>query len=349
VSLKKPAVSSNCFDRRVDIRSEQGREMNTNIPVSKVLVLDDSPSHKETLKRFCDEHNLVGVKVGKNRLQSVLRSNIDLGAVLFAEGYGGSPEASAEIAIRINAVRPELPIIMRRESDPGVDSLPESLRRVICAAYVAHDMAPLRRVIDEYIFSLEYPNALVRGIADLTQAILGDVFKDLTITSDTPYIVRDRIIFGEVFSLIPLESAWCRGYMMMQAEEAPILDLLDRYQMIDQPKGGEADFRDLNSVLGEVTNLIWGSFRNRYVGDADAWLRSQVQVPLLVNHKHKYISFGSGNPQLCFMYSLTDPHTGRSVKLVQRFVFSLSWSPEDFKEVTDDVGAMVEAGELELF
>jgi hypothetical protein len=246
-------------------------------------------------------------------------------------------------------VRPELPIIMRRDNDPGMDGLPESLRRVVCAAYVAHDMAPLRQVIDDYIFSLDYPNALVRGIADMTQAILGDVFKDLTITCDTPYIVRDRIIFGEVFSLIPLESAWCRGYMMMQAEETPILELLDRYQMIDNGRHGEADFRDLNSVLGEVTNLIWGSFKNRYVGDADAWARSQVQVPLLVNHKHKYISFGSGNPQLCFTYWLKDPQSSRAVKLHQRFVFSLSWSPEDFKEVTDDVGAMVEAGELDLF
>ncbi|NYH15409.1 chemotaxis protein CheX [Paraburkholderia bryophila] len=323
--------------------------MNMNKPVSKVLVLDDSPLHKEALKQFCDENNLVGVKVGKNRLQSVLRSNIDLGAVLFAESYGGSLEASAEIAIRINAVRPELPIIMRRDSEASVDSLPESLRRVVCAAYVGHDMAPLRQLIDEYIFSLDYPNALVRGIADMTQAILGDVFKDLVITCDTPYIVRDRIIFGEVFSLIPLESAWCRGYMMMQAEEAPILDLLDRYRMVDHAPDGEADFRDLNGVLGEVTNLIWGSFKNRYVGDADAWQRSQVQVPLLVNHKHRYISFGSGNPQLCFMYWLKDPQSGRSVKLHQRFVFSLSWSPEDFKEVADDVGAMVEAGELDLF
>jgi hypothetical protein len=333
----------------MDSRCEQERDMNMNKPVSKVLVLDDCPAHKEALKRFCDENNLVGVKVGKNRLQSVLRSNIDLGAVLFAESYGGSPEASAEIAIRINAVRPELPIIMRRDNYPGMDGLPESLRRVVCAAYVAHDMAPLRQVIDDYIFSLDYPNALVRGIADMTQAILGDVFKDLTITCDTPYIVRDRIIFGEVFSLIPLESAWCRGYMMMQAEETPILELLDRYQMIDNARHGEADFRDLNSVLGEVTNLIWGSFKNRYVGDADAWARSQVQVPLLVNHKHKYISFGSGNPQLCFTYWLKDPQSSRAVKLHQRFVFSLSWSPEDFKEVTDDVGAMVEAGELDLF
>ena len=41
--------------------------------------------------------------------------------------------------------------------------------------------------------------------------------------------------------------------------------------------------------------------------------------------------------------------SGHTVKLHQRFVFNLSWSPEDFREVANDVGAMVEAGELDLF
>ena len=49
-----------------------------------------------------------------------------------------------------------------------------------------------------------------------------------------------------------------------------------------------------------MTNLIWGSFKNRYMGDADALARSQVQVPLLVNHKHKYISFGTGESAIVF-------------------------------------------------
>ncbi|MFT4506782.1 chemotaxis protein CheX [Caballeronia sp. 15711] len=319
--------------------------MNENKPVSKVLVLDDSPVHANAIKRFCDEHNLVGLKVRKNRLLSVLRSNIDLGAILFSESYGGSLEESAEIAIKINTVRPELPIIIRRDSSATLDDLPDGLRRVLCAAYLASDMAPLREVIDEYIFSLDYPNALVRGILEITESILSSLFKNVSITWDTPCIVRDRIIFGEVFSLIPLESTWCRGYMMMQAEEQPVLDLLDRHDMCDGP----ADFRDLNSLLGEITNLIWGSFENRYMGDADALARSQVQVPLLVNHKQKYISFGTANPQLCFMYNLTDEQSGHTVKLHQRFIFNLSWSPEDFSEVTKDIGAVVEAGELDLF
>ena len=109
-----------------------------------------------------------------------------------------------------------------------------------------------------------------------------------------------------------------------------------------------ADFRDLNDLLGELTNMIWGAFKNRFLGEVDP-TRAQVQVPLLVNHRQKYISFGSDNPQLCFVYELTDEQSGRSVKLHQRFVFSLSWSPEEFSEIAEQPGASVGAGELDLF
>jgi len=37
------------------------------------------------------------------------------------------------------------------------------------------------------------------------------------------------------------------------------------------------------------------------------------------------------------------------VKLYQRFIFNLSWSPEDFKEIKHDVEELVDSGELELF
>jgi hypothetical protein len=39
------------------------------------------------------------------------------------------------------------------------------------------------------------------------------------VLAEAPTIVRDRLIYGEVYSLIPLEAAWCRGYMMLQIEE----------------------------------------------------------------------------------------------------------------------------------
>ncbi|WP_179400870.1 chemotaxis protein CheX [Burkholderia guangdongensis] len=314
-------------------------------PVSKVLVLDDSREHADAIKRFCDEHNLIGLKVRRNRLLQVLRSNIDLGAILLAEQYGGSAAESAIVATQIDALRPELPIIVRRDADPSADGLPDALSRAACATYVATDLTPLRRVIDEYIFSIDYPNALVRGISEITEARLDSLFPGMTIVRETPCIVRDQIIYGEVFSLIALESAWCRGYMLLQTREQPLLDLIAGMRTHD----AQPDFRELNSVLGELTNLVWGAFKNRYLGDAAALARHPVQVPLLVNHKQKTISFGGEYPQLCFKYWVTDDASGKSCCIDQRFVFSLSWSPEDFRESVQDVGPMVDAGELEFF
>jgi hypothetical protein len=315
----------------------------SNKLVSKVLVLDDSPVHLEAIKKFCDENNLIALKVRKNRLMSVLRTNIDLGAILYSENYGATAEENAEIAQRIHTVRPELPIVLRRDSQANLEGVNESLKRVVCAAYTTHDLSALSKIIEEYIFSLVYPNALVRGISEITENVLSSQFKQLTTHWNTPYIVRDRVIFGEIFSLIPLESSWCRGYMMLQTEEDAILSILNSDTAFP-----ESSFRDVNNLLGEITNLIWGAFKNRYVGDATI-SGSQVQVPLIVNHKHKYISFGTGNPQLCFLYTLTDDNSGKTIKLYQRFVFNLSWSPEDFKEIVHDAGELVDSGELELF
>lgn len=312
--------------------------------VSKVLVLDDSPAHAEAIKQACDANNLVGLKVRKNRLTSVLRSNIDLGAILFSETYGSNAEENAEIAHRIHTLRPELPIVLRRDGAATMEGVPESVRRVFCGAYDARQPESLGRVIDEYIFSLYYPNSLVRGISEITENVLSAQFKELTPRWDTPYIVRDRVIFGEVFSLIPLESSWCRGYMMLQSEEDAILRVLNR-----DPAFPEQGFREVNSLLGEVTNLIWGAFKNRYIGDASASASNRVQVPIIVNHKHRYISFGTENPQLCFLYTLTDERSGSTIRLYQRFIFNLSWSPEDFKEIIHDSSELVASGELELF
>ncbi len=312
--------------------------------VSKVLILDDCTAASMVIKQFCEDNNLVGLKVQKSRLMDVLKSQIDLGAILYSEDYGDTPEDNADIALRIHAIRPELPIILRRTHQPSLDGIDEAIKRVFCAAYTTEDTAGFKKVIDEYIFSLVYPNALVRGISAITESILSRQFKNLTLHWDTPYIVRDRVIFGEVFSLIPIESNWCRGYMMLQTEEDTILDILN-----SDPMFPPAGFRDVNSLLGEITNLIWGGFKNRFIGDASAVAANQIQVPMIVNHKHKYISFGTENPQLCFFYTMTDAATGKRVKLYQRFVFNLNWSPDDFREIAHDSGDLMASGELELF
>jgi hypothetical protein len=318
--------------------------MNDATLTSKILVLDSSTAQAPGIKRFCEANNLVALKVRKEAVMAFLRTNVDLGGVLFSETYGDSPLETSDIAIEIHTARPELPIIIRREKEATLDGLPEGDRRLYCAAYVASDMGALRKVLDEYIFCMVYPNALLRGIAEITEAVLISQRKTLKISLNTPYIVHDRMISGELFSLIQLESSWCRGFMMLQAEEAGILAMAHS----DRPND-DFTFRDLNDILSEITNMIWGAFKNRYIGEKGEVAGGQSQVPLIVNHKRRYISFGSGSPHLCFRYTLTDDVAGTSTTLYERFIFNLSWSPDDFKEIHHDASGIFASGEVEMF
>lgn len=313
--------------------------------VSKVLVLDEVPDCSARIKAFCDANNLVGLRAQSENVMSVLKSNVDLGAIFLSEDYG---KGGLAFAREIHAVRPELPIFFRRKAHDSLDDLSELDKGLFSQGYVIDHIDKLGPVINESIFSLVYPNGLVRGITEITKAALESQFKDVEVNTEAPYIVRDRIIYGELFTLIPLESNWCRGYMMLQTEEQPLMGFVesDKTHIVT---ADAATFRDINHVLGEVTNLVWGSFKNRFISYEPIEGR-QSQVPIIVNHLHRYISFGSEDPQLCFRYTLTDKREGgASMVIYQRFVFNLSWSPDKFKENEALVEDLFDSGELELF
>ncbi len=317
--------------------------------VSKVLVLDNDPACIDSIKAFCDDNDLVGLKVQPDNVMAVLRSNLDLGAILLSESYANSIQGGTALARKIHAVRPELPIFLRREGSDNLDDLPDRDRLLFSAAYTVGAISKLQTAIAEFIFSRSYPNALVRGISEIAIPALESQFKSMQVEVEAPYLVRDRLIFGEIFTLIPLESSWCRGYMMLQTEEEALMHLVKSKRTFVNPEEAY-DFRNLNGLLGEITNLIWGAIKNRYLSSvADGVYLSQV--PIIINNLHRYISFGSDNPQLCFKYTVSDPNDAaiRPLVLQQKFVFNLSWSPEDFSENVASVDDLVSSGELEFF
>lgn len=315
--------------------------------VSKVLVLDDAVGHSDGLKAFCDDAGLLGIRPqhgDAGSVMGILRSNVDLGGIMLYENYGGPAGEGLALAREIHALRPELPIFLRRETVASVAGLAERDAAMFRCAYTLQDLQHLRASLDASIFSRVYPNELVRGISGMTRTSLESLFHGCDVDMETPYLVKDRIIYGEVFTMIAIESNWCRGYMMLQASEGALLRLLRE----DCEERDLPGFRELNNVLGEATNLVWGSFKNRYAGATGAGPNGQTQVPIIINHHRNYISFGSEDPQLCFKYTLRPPGDGDAVPLYQRFVFNLNWSPEAFHE-NPSVEALVESGELELF
>lgn len=317
--------------------------------VSKVLVLDTNASCLDTIKSFCDSNGLVGLKVQPGNVMAVLRSNLDLGAILLSETYDDDGDCGIQLARKIHALRCELPIFFRRETIDGLDGIAEQDRLVISAAYTIASITKLQAVTEEFIFSRSYPNALLRGITEISIPALESQFKSLKVDVEAPYLVRDRLIFGEIFSLIPLESSWCRGYMMLQTEEESLTHLVKNGRTFVNPEDA-LEFRHLNGLLGEITNLIWGAIKNRYLSSVrgDTYMS---QVPIIVNNLHRYISFGSENPQLCFKYTLSDrdDETVPPLVIQQKFIFNLNWSPEDFSENVTSADELVSSGELEFF
>lgn len=101
--------------------------------------------------------------------------------------------------------------------------------------------------------------------------------------------------------------------------------------------------------MGETTNLIWGGFKSRFINAEDLAINPIPQVPIIINNFHKYISFGSENPHLCFKFTLVHENTGEQFIIYQWLVFNLIWAPENFKENQAALDQLVVSGELELF
>lgn len=317
--------------------------------VSKILVLESDPACLKRIKVFCDESSLVGLTGEPENVMSVLCSNVDLGGIFLSESYGGTDQGGLEIAQKIHALRSELPIFIRRNACADMEDIPESYRKSLSAAFTIDHIETLRPLLDQYIFRMQYPNVLLRGIIEMTCAALNSQFKGVEVDVASPYIVRDRLIYGEIFTLIAVESNWCRGYMMLQSEEEALLAFVKADKTYIEPEEG-SNFRNLNELLGEVTNLVWGSFKNRYTSHQNQDVHTS-QVPIVINNLHRYISFGSQNPLICFRYTLTDPVNLEIPPLVlyQKFVFNMNWSPENFQENSVSVEDLLMFGELELF
>lgn len=317
---------------------------------TRLLVIDCDATTTAVVRQFCELHDLTGLGVSLGRLRGVLGTDVDLGGVLIPQTIDGDPERGFSVARHIQALRPELPLMLLRDAGVhGMDDLPESERQLFLEAAPIDDLGAIEHAIRASLFCNVYPHKLVRGIVEIAQQALAHQFRGMTVRTDAPCVVRDRLIHGELFTLIPLESAWCRGYLTLQAQESSLQDCVRRARTALPPEDAD-DFRTVNVVLGELTNLVWGAFRNRY-GTVEASTPVTTEVPIVINHLHRYISFGSTDPQLNLRCTLTDPEHPQAPPVVihLRFVFNLVWSPEDFRENEAAMNQLVATGELELF
>jgi len=317
----------------------------TSFLAAKVLLLEHDPLHYPQLLEFCERLGIVAVPRAAADAMEALAQHKDLAGVLLAEDLPCDGPDSLKLALALHRQRPELPIFLRRTSERP---LTEAEGRAVTHPWPSDAPDTLLAHVNRSLFGLRYPTLLVQGIVDLTCSGMRSMFPNAQVEAEPPYVVHDRIIYGQVSTLIALESTWCRGYMMLQTEEGALRQGMAQglgYAGV----GGDLGFRELNNLLAETTNLVWGAFKNRYI-PPEAFANQQTQVPIVINHEQKYISFGSQDPQLCVRYQLTDNRRPRQppLTIVQRFIFNLLFAPEAFVEYAAPSNH-TDTGELELF
>lgn len=322
--------------------------------VSRVLVIDDDPGAQQLIKEFCGKQNLVGVRQTSGSIEELLHANIDLGAVLISENSRDDSKqltSGLELANAIHALRKELPIFIRCADPASIDQLPAAERAAVAGAYSLDNMALLDNLVGQFLFDTEYPVSLVQRIEDVTQVAFHNTFKDIDVDVGLPYLVKDKLTYGDVLSLIPVESPWFGGYMMLQTEEEPMIAMLrdDRTSIA----ANDIDFRDVMGILSELSNQAWGGLKTKLLAlpapPDDNSIR--IFVPITVNQYKEFISFGTDRAQLCFQYILSDKRGKLApVNIYQKFIFNIKWLPEEFEQAdANAVEDLMESGALELF
>ncbi len=324
--------------------------------VSKVLVHEVDAKVLKQLQTLCVSHQLVGIRanLGTNtiglqlatsEIEDVLRSNLDLGAVLLTEEPDEFDNSGLDLSVRIQQQRPDLPIFLRRTTE---GPLPDRVKNAIAGEYRANNMAQLHRLMQAFINTQYFPYELASCVQEFALQIYESLVPGVQVKSDYPYLVRDQVIYGELLSLIPLETNWCKGYVMLQSTEAAIMDLIRSGCTFINP--ARPTLLDMNALFNEATNMIWGKLKARFSQQDNGFRGSIAAVPTLVNHGDKHISFGSTEPQLCLKHVLHDPdHRFPDVVVYLRLIFNLYWSPERFAESLLEPAPEQDDGGLELF
>ncbi|MBT6178218.1 MAG: hypothetical protein HOI23_13315 [Deltaproteobacteria bacterium] len=316
---------------------------------SKVLVYEPDPKQQQFLRVFCEKNHLMGLRVDNlERFIRTLNSELDLGALFLCEQEGDEDKTKLRRVVRaLSSLRPELPVFLRRiVTSDGVE---EDWAERIAGSYYGEDDETIRELIDTYIFNRYYPTEVIRQIQNDTQKSLENLFLGFTVGVDFPHLTRDRILYGEVLTLMRLESNWCRGYMMIEVCEAPIHELLVHGAIpgMAQIERGADDFRSVNAVLSELTNAVWGRIKAAMLdAQGDNTPGYQAEIPSIINNNHNFITFGTDDPNLCFRYVMLDPEEKVEPFMIQqRFVFHLKWKPEA-REESQLVDRLVDSGEI---
>jgi len=314
---------------------------------SKVLVYEVDPSQMDSLRVFFNGHDIIGLRAESSEgLLRILRENIDLGAIFLCEEPDYKGVTGLDLASQLHSIRAELPIFIRRDKKNDEAPMSPEMKRICTADYKTGDFVSLGELVNRHIFSRYYPNQVTQVIEESTIESLQEIIGGSRITCSSPYLIRDRVLYGQVASLMRLDSYWCRGYMILQAEEPDIYKLIAGSKTPLCAKDAGVD--GINAILSELTNATWGKLKGRILDSGSKEVvEYKADIPVVISHSRSYLGLGCNEPLLAFKYEVDIPGDQFEVMtFYQAFAFHLLWKPERIEEKEATLKEFVDSGEL---
>lgn len=312
---------------------------------SKILAYEQDPFKKRALQTFCQDHSLKGIFIANAfRLLDTLSHKINIGAVIIRD----EGELTHDLVKEVNARHPEIPVFVGCQT-PELSPFKSFNEVSVVRCFHEDQLDTLSILLNECLFYRIYPDGLVESIQSIAVDAIHSAFHDSHITATETFLASDKRVYGERFELIPIRSTWCEGIMMMQSDGDDIDELILAGRTSFSPDDNDIN-RLSEDLMRELLNLIWGGFKAKFVPPDFSGRPTNIEVPISINYRHKYISFGVADPLLCFRFRIQHEMEGekRSFDLFLKFSFHLHWEPDDFYK-SSQTAELVESGELEFF
>jgi hypothetical protein len=302
-----------------------------------ILVYDNDDEAVNLIETLSSEGKIeTSEQDGISILESIALSDLtqsDICAVFLSENFDSDGLTGFHIAAKIHRLRSNIPIFMRLDGQRTINDIPTEHRQLITGCYNTCDPAQLKKITDSFLYGYFFPNRLVDILLDAGLFTLKSAIKHCEIRPSRPFLIYDYTLAAEFTSILPIQLPFGNGSLTFSINENDALTLIKNEHTSLQKDQFSIDH--CNQLISEITNQFWGKVRRMcapvYGRDQ---LRSPVYIPLVVNHKMKYINFGNNTPQLCFRYLLIRDHLiPEGISVGFKIIFNSILRPNDFCEL----------------
>jgi hypothetical protein len=302
-----------------------------------ILVFDKNDEALSLIKSLARVGDIITPE--KNELtiaESIAQIDVtqsDICAVFLSEEFMGEGLSGFDIAEKIHAIKSCIPLFMRLTGLRSMSDLTARQRQTITAAYSTCKPGQFKKITNSFLYGLYFPNQLVNIFSEAGLFTLNTVIKHCEIISSRPFLIYDHTLAAEYTSMLPIQLPFGNGTITFSISEHDTLNLIKNEHTalkIDQTSVDHC-----NQLISEITNQYWGKVRRMCeLSYGNAYHRPPINVPIVVNHKLKYINFGNHTPQLCFRYLLIRDHlVPEAISVEFKIIFSTILRPKDFCEL----------------